>query len=137
MRTRTTTAALIAAGLLALTACGTEPEPDTKAAGPAPTVSPDEKFLAAVDKADIASWATTGPTDAELLDYPTQWCDAFAEGHSADHVLTADQGSLYPLGGDWGTKRDEAIKLLVLATKSHCPDLTDQVTADLRATGEY
>lgn len=35
MRTRTTTAALIAAGLLALTACGTEPEPD-KAAGPKP-----------------------------------------------------------------------------------------------------
>ncbi|MFI0932925.1 hypothetical protein ACH4RG_14400 [Streptomyces sp. NPDC021019] len=37
MRTRTTTAALITAGmLLTLTACGTEPEPDAKAAGPKP-----------------------------------------------------------------------------------------------------
>ncbi|MEU2901338.1 DUF732 domain-containing protein [Streptomyces globisporus] len=134
MRTRTA-AALLAAGLLALTGCGTEPEPDTKAEPLA--VSPDKKFLAAVGDAGIASWTTTGPTDAELLDYPQRWCDAFTEGHSADHVLTADQGLLYPLGDDWGTKRDEANELLVLATKSHCPDLTDQVTADLRATGDY
>ncbi|MEU2764269.1 DUF732 domain-containing protein [Streptomyces sp. NPDC007094] len=121
--------------LLALTGCGTEPEPDAKAEPLA--VSPDKKFLAAVGDAGIASWATTGPTDAELLDYPQRWCDAFAEGHSADHILTADQGLLYPLGDDWGTKRAEAVQLLVLATKTHCPDQTDQVTADLRATGEY
>lgn len=37
MRTRTTAAALIAAGLLALTACGTEPKPDAPAVGPKPT----------------------------------------------------------------------------------------------------
>ncbi|WP_050491103.1 MULTISPECIES: hypothetical protein [Streptomyces] len=42
MRTRTTTAALIAAGLLALTACGTTPEPDTKAAGPEPSAEVTE-----------------------------------------------------------------------------------------------
>ncbi|MFD4003184.1 hypothetical protein [Streptomyces rubiginosohelvolus] len=36
MRTRTT-AALIAASLLILTACGTEPEPDAPAAGPKPS----------------------------------------------------------------------------------------------------
>ncbi|MEU5284137.1 DUF732 domain-containing protein [Streptomyces sp. NPDC020755] len=136
MRTRTVVAALLAASLLALTGCGTEPEPDAEAK-PTPTVSPDEKFLAAVDEASIVSWTTTGPTDTELLDYPQRWCAAFTDGHSADHVLNADQGLLYPLGDDWGTKRDEANELLVLATKSHCPDLTDQVTADLRATGAY
>ncbi|MFD5041974.1 DUF732 domain-containing protein [Streptomyces sp. NPDC058377] len=136
MRTRLTAAAITTAALLTLTACGSEPEPSAKAAA-APTVSKDEAFLAAVDEASITSWTTTGPTDAELLDYPQRWCDSLAEGHSADHVLTADEGLLYPLGEGWGTKRDEVNELLVLGTKTYCPDLTDQVTAGLRATGDY
>ncbi|MFJ1581570.1 DUF732 domain-containing protein [Streptomyces sp. NPDC088182] len=135
MRIRTTT--LAAALLLStLTACGSEPEVADKAK-PTPTVSKEDQFLAAVDNAGITSWTTNGPTDAELLDYPQRWCDSFAEGHSADYVLTADQGLLYPLGEGWGTQRDEANKLLVLGAKAYCPDLADQVTADLRATGTY
>ena len=138
MRTRHTAAALIVAGLLAaLTACGGETDGVAAKAKPTPTVSKEAQFLAAVDKADITSWTTTGPTDAELLDFPQRWCDSLAEGHSADHVLNADQGLLYPLGEDWGTQRDEANELLVLGVKTYCPDLTDQVTADLRATGSY
>lgn len=136
MRTRTITVAT-AVILLALTGCSSSDSATTPEAKATPTVSKDDQFLAAVDQASITSWATTGPTDAELLDFPQRWCDSFTEGHSADQVLTADQGALYPLGSGWGTKRDEANKLLVLATKTYCPDLTAQVTADLRATGAY
>ncbi|MFS0697770.1 DUF732 domain-containing protein [Streptomyces nitrosporeus] len=135
MRTRTTAAAA-AAILLALTGCSSNTDTTAKAKA-TPTISKGDAFLTAVDKADIASWASAGPEDAELLDYPQRWCDSLSEGHSAEHVLTADQGLLYPYGDGWGTKRAEANQLLVLGTKSYCPELTDQVTAELRATGEY
>jgi hypothetical protein len=137
MNTRITTAALLAAGLLALTGCSSSDSPSTVKAKPTPTVSKDDQFLAAVDKASITSWASTGPDDADLLDFPQRWCDSLAEGHSADHVLTADQGLLYPAGDDWGTQRKDANELLVLAAKVYCPASLDQLTADLRATGEY
>ncbi|MER8197059.1 hypothetical protein ABTY00_24215 [Streptomyces microflavus] len=62
MRTRTTTAALIAAALLALTACGTEPEPAAPAAGPEPTT-------------EAAETPTADPTPAApvTLDMGSTW----------------------------------------------------------------
>ncbi|MEU3836369.1 hypothetical protein [Streptomyces microflavus] len=62
MRTRTTTAALIAAALLALTACGTEPEPAAPAAGPEASASTLSK--ADRDAALAAAGLPPRPDDA-------------------------------------------------------------------------
>ncbi|MFZ4264492.1 hypothetical protein [Streptomyces arboris] len=136
MRTRTTTvAALIAASLLALTACGTEPEPDSPAAGPSvsATTDPEAQYLARAH--DIEFNGT--PTDEELTALPPQWCDALADGHSVEWTFGPDGADLYPLGQEWGTVQQDAHALLVAGVRSYCPEHLDTVTDELREGGDY
>ncbi|MEU0991951.1 hypothetical protein [Streptomyces sp. NPDC005953] len=135
MRTRTTAAALL---LLSLTACGTEadstPKKATTAASPA-APDPDDAFINTALSAGFTGWTSTAPTEYELQPFPSQWCSELQQGHSVDYLFTT--AGLYPFGPDWGTKKPDAHKLLLMAVETHCPDVRDQVTAELRSTGEF
>lgn len=135
MRTTTATAAL-AAVLLLTTACGGSSDSDAKAE-PTPTVSKEEKFLADLNDADIASWTDKRPADEEILLFPEEWCDGLNEGHSVEYLFDLTQGGLYPNGEDWGTKLDDAYTVLVLAVTAYCPKHRDAVTKELRESGGY
>ncbi|MEU3836129.1 DUF732 domain-containing protein [Streptomyces microflavus] len=135
MRTRTTTTALIAAGLLALTACGTEPEPAAPAAGPTASAStdPEDQYLSTAH--DITF--NGAPTDDELTELPPQWCDALADGHSVEWAFDPTGGDLYPIGQEWGTVQKDAYTLLVAGVRAYCPEYLDTVTDELRESGDY
>ncbi|MFI6103176.1 hypothetical protein [Streptomyces sp. NPDC051310] len=135
-----TTSSILAACLLAASLGGCSGGGDAKAKpspSPTPTVSPDERFLAAVHAETFESWADKGPTDEELVSYPPQWCSELKKGHSVEHLLSLSGANLYPIGMDWGTKKQEAQELVVLGVQSHCPELREQVTQDLRQSGGY
>ncbi|HEX2656708.1 MAG TPA: hypothetical protein VHU40_00485 [Polyangia bacterium] len=133
MHTTTITAAGIAA--LLLTACSSGSPPTAKAKPTPSATSAEDKFVAAMAKADIKSWEDKGPSYDELHAYPKQWCAGLDEGHSVEWLL--GDGGLYPIGEDWGTKIDDARKVLVLAVTAHCPEYRDEVTQELRESGEY
>ncbi|MDJ0460601.1 hypothetical protein [Streptomyces sp. H27-C3] len=136
---RRTAAAIITVLLAAsLTGCGssTNDKAATKAP-PTPTVSKDDQFLEAVHAATFDSWATEGPTDEELLEYPPQWCTELEAGHSVEYLFGMSEANLYPIGEGWGTKKVEANELLVMGVKTHCPKLRVQVTDELRDSGEF
>ena len=137
MRTRTTATALLLIAALAGCSSSSGGDEGKPAAAETPTASPEEQFLTVVHDAQFASWADSGPTDAELAAYPPKWCAEFEKGHSVDHVLNADAGALYPIGAEWGTKKEDAQELLVLGVKFFCPELRQQVTEDLRDSGAY
>ncbi|TVL89792.1 DUF732 domain-containing protein [Streptomyces sp. SAJ15] len=138
MRTRTTVAAATLAALL-LTGCSDSNTHDKPKTEPKPThtVSKQDRFLSAVHDADFASWADKGPTDDELLDYPAQWCEALHSGHSVDYIFSGGGAGLYPIGMEWGTKREDANEVLLLAVTAYCPKYRSQVAQDLRASGAY
>lgn len=133
MHTRTAAGTLAAALLLtACSAAGTTAKPK-----PSPTISKREQFLNAVHAADFQSWSDKSPTDDDLAAYPTKWCRALASGHSVDWMFSIGGGKLYPSGWDWGTRKDDAHELLLLAVKVYCPASRDQVVEELRGTGAY
>ncbi|MEV7470247.1 hypothetical protein AB0O20_27640 [Streptomyces kronopolitis] len=132
MHTRTATA--LAAALL-LTACspaGTDAKPK-----PSPTLSRRERFLAAVDQADLQSWNEKHPPENELMEYPEKWCTALNNGHSVKWMFHGDDDRLYPNGWTWGTKEADAHELLILAVKAYCPKWRSQVVEELRSSGDY
>ena len=135
MRRLTTAAA--AALLLALTGCGSEPDSNKPAASatPSPSVDREAEFLADVKAASFASWKTAAPPDAELVTYPMRWCNEFEAGHSVAYIIGDE--SLYPIGQTWGTAKADAQELIVLAVTSYCPQYRDQVTEELRGSGQY
>ena len=129
----------LAALMLALTGCGSD---DTSADGanaePSPSTSaPGDVFLASVAETSIPSWndGPGRPTDEELLTYPPQWCAALAEDHSVSYIL--DDTTMYPIGQTWGTKKEDANKLVLLAVEAYCPAKRTQVIEELKASGEY
>ncbi|MFF8901690.1 hypothetical protein ACF082_29885 [Streptomyces lydicus] len=129
-----TAAATLAAALL-LTACssaGTDAKPK-----PSPTLSKRERFLAAVNEADLQSWNEKRPPENELIEYPEKWCTALSAGHSVAWMFDGEDDSLYPIGWNWGTKEDDAHELLLLAVKVYCPKLRGQVLEELRGSGSY
>lgn len=137
---RTTASLLTAAVLASLAACGgggersnTEDKPKAS-----PTASKKDRFLSAVRDADFESWTDASPTDEELLDYPPQWCEELEAGHSVEYLFDdTDGAALYPIGQEWGTEATEANELLVMGVSVYCPELREQVTADLRDSGDY
>lgn len=133
MRTRTT-AALLAAGLLAatLTACGTTPEPDAKATSSA-SPDPEAQYLSRAHDIKFNG----APTDEELAEYPPQWCDALTDGHSVEWTFNPSDGNLYPIGQEWGTAQQDAYTLLVAGVHAYCPKHLDAVKDELRESGEY
>jgi hypothetical protein len=134
MRT-TATAALGAALLLSLTACGNNhSDSNADKPHPTPTVSKADRYL---KTAHTLTFTGSGPTDSELLDYPPKWCDGLDAGHSVSWLFSGGGGGLYPIGMDWGTKKREANQLLVAGVRVYCPQHTDAVTAELRASGDY
>jgi len=137
MRHAVTTAALGAALLLALTACGGSGSHGDSKAGkphPAPTVSKADRYL---KTAHTLAFTGSGPTDEELLTYPPKWCDGLDAGHSVSWLFSSGGGGLYPIGMQWGTKKRDANQLLVAGVRVYCPQHVDTVTAELRASGDY
>ena len=133
---RTTTAAIAATLLLTLTGCSSDPteaEPGTPS--PSASTSPEQRFLADAKGANFGSWKTTAPTDAELALYPDQWCAELKAGHSVAYIL--DDEALYPIGQTWGTAKADAQELVVMAVTAYCPEYRDQVTEELRNSGQY
>lgn len=135
MRTRTAAAALLLLAALAV-GCGSDGDAKPKAT-PTPTVGPEEKFLAAVHASDFDSWKAKGPTDAELVAYPPQWCAELKAGHSVDYILGMQGANLYPIGSGWGTAKPDAQELVVLGVTAYCPELRAQVTDELRDSGGF
>lgn len=136
MHTRTITAALLLAALA--TGCGSDGDAKPKAAPkPTPTVGPEEKFLAAARASDFDSWKAKGPTDAELVTYPPQWCAELTAGHSVEYILGMQGANLYPIGTDWGTAKPDAQELVVLGVTAYCPEHRAQVTDELRDSGGF
>lgn len=137
MRIRT---AITAAALLAsLVGCGSGGDTAGSDAKPSASSSgPDagEQFLADVHARQFESWATDGPTDQELLMLPPEWCLELKDGHSVEYLL-GKSAEAYPNGPEWGTTRADANELLLLGVSTHCPKLRDQVTEELRETGQY
>ncbi|WP_086711202.1 hypothetical protein [Streptomyces antimycoticus] len=138
MRIRTATAAALVTALAFTAGCSSSDDNKAEAKPkPTPPISKTTRFLNAVHEADFASWADKGPTDEELLDYPAQWCDALAAGHSVDYMFSGGGGDLYPIGMDWGTKEADAHELLLLGVTAYCPKYREQVAQELRDGGGY
>lgn len=133
MRIRTAAAAAVLL-LAALTACGGSDEPAAKPK-PTRTASPEDKFVAALAEADIPSWKDNAPSYNELHAYPPKWCAALDEGHSVEYLF--GESGLYPVGQEWGTKKTDAYKVLVLGVTAFCPEHRKQVTEELRESGDY
>lgn len=136
---RRTTALLAAVLAATLTACGGS-DSDSKAesspsTSPTYKLRPQDQFIQAVNAGEFESWAGGLPTAEELWAFPEQWCTELKAGHSVDWLL--GEGDLYPMGENWGTKKPEAQELVVLGVSAYCPELRDQVTAELRESGGY
>ncbi|MFF3324985.1 hypothetical protein [Streptomyces sp. NPDC002889] len=134
-RTAIATVALLVA---ALAGCSSGAETDAKpVAKKSPSLSPEQQFLGAVHDRNFESWREKGPMDVEIRQYPPKWCAEFEKGHSVDHTLGLDGAHLYPIGMEWGTLEADAHEVVVLGVKYYCPELLDQVTNDLRQSGDY
>lgn len=131
MRTRT---ALASAGIIValLTGCASSQAPPK----PKPTPASD-KFLGAIVDHPIHSWDDNGPTQKELLAYPKKWCAGLEEGHSVKYLFSSDGADLYPIGWDWGTEKADAHKVLLMAVDAYCPKYRNQVTKELRESGDF
>ncbi|MET8289502.1 hypothetical protein ABZV80_30325 [Streptomyces sp. NPDC005132] len=90
---------------------------------------------AAVDKAQLESYATGIPVADELGEFPPRWCKALGQGHSVEWLL--GEGDLYPIGQDWGTKKADAYQLVLLGVQAYCPKREVVVKAELRELGAY
>lgn len=140
MRTRIATAAAVLLLAALATGCGSDGDAKPKATPKptlAPTVGPEGKFLTSVHASDFDSWKAKGPTDAELVAYPPQWCAELTAGHSVEYILGMQGANLYPIGTDWGTAKADAQELVVLGVTAYCPGLRAQVTDELRDSGGF
>jgi hypothetical protein len=137
----TTTTTATAVLLLALTACGISSSDDGKPVAashsPSPSVDPVVPFMRSVEDAHLNSYADGTPAWQDLGAFPPKWCKALNDGHSIQWMFSAGGGGLYPSGMDWGTKKPDANRVLVLGVRAYCPKQLDTVTAELRASGEY
>lgn len=136
MRTRTTTAGILAAVALTLTACSSSDDSDQADTKPSPsvTISKETQYITAAR--DITFNGT--PSDEELYAYPPQWCEALQSGHSVQWMFDmTGGGSLYPIGMEWGTAKADAHELLVVGVRAYCPKHLSAVQDELRSTGEY
>ncbi|GGV62805.1 hypothetical protein GCM10010277_68370 [Streptomyces longisporoflavus] len=135
---RTTIAALAAAALLTLTACGgdsgSKAEPQTSKST-AYKLRPEDQWVQSINSAGITSWADKSPSREELTAMPEGWCAALKAGHSVEWLL--GEGDLYPIGEDWGTEKGEAQELVVLGSAAYCPKFEKRVKAELRESGAY
>jgi hypothetical protein len=132
---RRTTILLTVCLLAGLTACGSSGD-DKPAAKPSPskTVSKEDQYLKAAH--EITFNGT--PSDGALLIFPKEWCKALDSGHSVEWMFDMfGGGQLYPIGQEWGTKKEDANALLVAGVKAYCPEHSDAVLEELRASGDY
>ncbi|WP_030683568.1 hypothetical protein [Streptomyces cellulosae] len=137
----TVIAALTAALLIALAACGSNSgHDDSKSAftagTPSPSTSAEREGQYIYDSEDIA-FTQRRPANEELLAFPPKWCAALDQGHSVKWLFSFGGGSLYPAGADWGAVKDNAYRLLLVGVRVYCPEHTDAVMQELRASGEY
>lgn len=132
MNIRTATIGALTFALLLTSACGSQEKPKAE-----PTRTPSDKFLGAIVDHPIHSWDGNGPSQTELLAYPPKWCAALDQGHSVNYLLEADDGKLYPIGQDWGTKKADAQQVIVMAVEAYCPKHRERVTQELRSNGDY
>jgi hypothetical protein len=132
----TTTTAATAVLLLALTACGSSPDSDSKpaATSPSPRTDPATEYLTATQG---IAFTGTQPADQELTALPPKWCAGLNDGHSVEWLFSSSGGALYPNGMNWGTVKKDAYQLVVAGVKAYCPKYLDPVTTELRASGEY
>lgn len=133
---RIRTLLLVGALALAATGCSDSTSSDAKASASPSGLDAGDQFLADVHARQFESWAESGPTDQELLMLPPEWCLELKDGHSVEYLL-GKNAEAYPIGPEWGTTRSDANELLLLGVSTHCPELRDQVTEELRATGQY
>ncbi|GCD46137.1 DUF732 domain-containing protein [Streptomyces paromomycinus] len=129
MNIRTTAVGALTLGLL-LAACGTQEQPKAE-----PTRTPSDKFLGAIVDHPIHSWDDNGPSQTELLAYPPEWCTALKQGHSVDYLF--GKGGLYPIGMEWGTNKEDARQVLIMAVEAYCPQHRERVVQELRSNGDY
>lgn len=130
------TTAVLAVLLLATAAVGCGSSSDDKPAAK-PTASStagnDARYLKQARQITFNG----EPTDGDLLLYPDEWCAGLDEGHSVDWLFGMSDGGLYPVGDEWGTKKADAYEMLVLGVKVYCPEHSEAVLEELRASGEY
>ncbi|MEV5957280.1 DUF732 domain-containing protein [Streptomyces sp. NPDC051987] len=133
------TVAVCLLACLALAGCSNSGSSADAKPSPRKTVSKEAAFLKAVHTANLRSWTDKGPTDDELLEYPQQWCDGLAAGHSVKWLFTmfGDGGGLYPIGEHWGTYKADANAVLVMGVRAYCPENLADVKEQLRASGDY
>lgn len=142
MHTRTTAAVagLLTVGLL-LTGCssssgdGGNDKTATTSPSPRITVPVRDRFLQAINAANIQSWEHAAPSDDELAAFPDEWCANLAQGHSVAWLF--GQGGEYPIGQTWGTAKPDAYQVLLLAVGFYCPQRKGAVESELRASGAY
>lgn len=134
---RYTTALLTLTACLALAGCsssGTSDHKPTATPSSSPTVSTEDQYLTAAHGITFNG----APTDEELLLYPPRWCEELDAGHSVEWMFDmTGGGGLYPIGDEWGTKREDANELLVAGVKAFCPENRDAVVEELRASGGF
>lgn len=141
MRHTTTGLAVLAAAAL-LAGCSSSGHPHHTASTTAatvqaaPTMPVRDRFLSAINAANIQSWEHNGPSDDELAAYPDQWCGALAQGHSVQWMFSKD-GGMYPIGDTWGTQEADADQVLLIAVRYYCPTRKAEVEKELRAAGNY
>ena len=130
---------VLLAACLTLAGCsdsdGAASPPPAPSVSASPSVDPIVPFMAAVEDARFASYASGIPPFQDLEVFPPEWCTALGEGHSVEWLL--GEGDLYPIGEDWGTEKSDAFQLVLLGVKAYCPANVDAVTEELRALGEY
>ncbi|WP_030917232.1 hypothetical protein [Streptomyces sp. NRRL B-24720] len=127
---------LLLIGTLAFSAVACGSGSDAKPSASPSATDNSDKFLDEVHAEHFDSWAETAPTDGEILMLPPEWCLELKDGHSVEYLL-GESAAAYPNGPEWGTARPDANRLLVLGVTNYCPEYRDQVTKELRETGQY
>jgi hypothetical protein len=127
--------------LASLTLVGCSTTDDAKPAvspSVSPTTDPGNVFVSSVIDAHLDSYTSGIPAAAELELFPPEWCEARDDGHSVEWMFDmTGGGGLYPVGETWGTEKSDAYQVLVLGVKAYCPKHTEELVAELRASGEY
>ncbi|MEU9142103.1 hypothetical protein AB0D33_40250 [Streptomyces sp. NPDC048404] len=108
---------------------------DRASASSTPSANPLVVFTKAVDDAQLESYATGIPAYQELRVFPPQWCKALGDGHSVEWIL--GDGDLYPIGQDWGTRKEDAYHLVLMGVRAYCPKHEGAVKEELRESGAF
>ncbi|MEU6497548.1 hypothetical protein ABZ890_45585 [Streptomyces sp. NPDC046984] len=133
---RRTAATVLLAAALALASCSNSSD-ESKAAAkprPSPTIDKAGQFITASQDLNFSG---RHPSSDELLAFPPKWCKELQAGHSVACMFDLTGPDLYPYAADWGMKKSDAYRLLVAGVLGYCPKYADQVTQELRESGDY